>query len=351
MPMNLDEIRAFLESQGWSAFGIVPILDVRKALQEHETIFEKWLSKGFQADMGYLESMKNDRYHPENKLPDVKSVVVLQAWYGSSGPGQRGIVARYARGRDYHTILKKKLVELSNFLKAMDPSIESYLSVDSGPAVDRVLAEVAGLGFFGKNTNIIDPSKGSYFFIASLLVNAELTPTLKRRMPTCGDCQKCMKACPTGAIVAPRVIDARRCIAYLTIENKGGIPPEFRRAIGNRLFGCDSCQEVCPFNEGRAGRQSIQIDALKSQNGVGDSLDLREILAIGTDEEFEKRFAGTPLMRARRCGLIRNACVVAGNTEDEAIIPLLKEVIRREQDEMLREYALWAIAEIEKRAR
>jgi len=222
--------------------------------------------------------------------------------------------------------------------------------VDSGPTVDRVLAETAGLGFFGKNSNLIDPSKGSYFFIASLMVNAKLPTTKKKRMPTCSDCQNCTRACPTGAIVSPCVIDARRCVAYLTIENKGGIPQEFRSEIGNRIFGCDICQEVCPFNEDRAGRQGIRIKELGAESGVGDSLDLRDILTIGTDEEFRRRFAGTPLLRAKRRGLIRNACIVAGNTMDSTIIPLLKEVIRREQDEMLQEHAEWAITEIEKRA-
>jgi epoxyqueuosine reductase len=350
MTIDSDKLGDFIEEQGWSAYGIVPIQEIGQTLKIHEGIFEKWLDRGFQAGMGYLEGMKKDRYHPENKLPDVQSVIVLQAWYGSSGTGGQGIVARYAWGRDYHKILKKKLVTLSEWLHENDAGLESYLSVDSGPTVDRVLAEAAGLGFFGKNTNLIDPSKGSYFFIGSLLVNAKLSATKRRRMPTCGDCQRCTKACPTGAIVAPHTLDARRCIAYLTIENKDGIPPEFRSAIGNRLFGCDICQEVCPFNEGRAGRQSIQIDDLKAENGVGDHLDLHEILAIGTDEEYVERFAGTPLMRAGRRGLIRNACIVAGNTMDESIIPLLKQVIGREQDEMIQEHANWAISEIENRA-
>jgi len=350
MTIDPDKLKGFIEGQGWSAFGVVSIQDVKTALGRHEKIFEKWLEQGYQADMNYLETMKNDRFHPENKLADVRSVIVLQAWYGSSGGGKRGIVARYARGRDYHKILKKKLTVLSDWLQEQDRGIRSYLSVDSGPTVDRVLAEVAGLGFFGNNSNLIDPSKGSYFFIASMLVNAQLPATEKKRMPTCGDCQNCRKACPMGAIVAPGTIDARRCIAYLTIENRGGIPVGLRSKIGNRLFGCDICQEVCPFNEGRAARQLIGFTELTSQNGVGDYLDLREILAIATDEEFERRYAGTPLMRTKRRGLIRNACVVAGNTMDSSIIPFLQEVIGREKDEMLWEHADWAIKEIENRA-
>ncbi len=343
MTINSATLKAFIESQGWSGYGISSISEVEVALKRHEGIFEGWIKRGFQADMGYLEAMKKDRYHPENKLPDVQSVIVLQAWYGSQGQGN---VARYARGRDYHKILKKRLVALSDWLKAQDSAISTYVSVDSGPTVDRVLAEVAGLGFFGKNTNLIDPSKGSYFFIATLMTNAELPATEKRRMPSCGDCTKCISACPTGAIVGPRVIDARRCIAYLTIENREGIPLEMRPLIGNRLFGCDICQEVCPFNEGRAGKQEIRIDELKAESGVGDHLALAEILAIETDERFLERFAGKPIMRAKRRGLIRNACVVAGNSGDKSLIPALKAVVEREDDGMLKEHADWAIKEI-----
>jgi len=347
MTIDSAKLRAFIEDQGWSGYGVVPISEVEVVLKEHEGIFESWLSKGFQADMGYLEAMKEDRYHPENKLPDVQSVIVLQAWYGSK---KEGGISRYARGKDYHEVLKKRLVALSDWLKAQDSGIATYISVDSGPTVDRVLAEVAGLGFFGKNTNLIDPSKGSYFFIATLMINAELSATEKRRMPNCGDCQKCITACPTGAIVAPRVIDARRCIAYLTIESKEGIPLELRPMIGNRLFGCDICQEVCPFNEGRADRQEIRIDELTAVSGVGENLDLREIFAIETDKQFQERFAGTPIMRAKRRGLLRNACVVAGNSGDKSLISVLQRLFEREVDEMLKEHANWAIKEIENKA-
>ena len=347
MIMKLDQLGAFIEDQCWSGYGVAPISDVEVALKKHEGIFEEWLKQGYQAEMSYLESMKEDRYHPENKLPDVKSVVVLQAWYGSEGQGN---VAQYARGRDYHKVLRKKLVALSDWLRGQGEGIETYVSVDSGPTVDRVLAEVAGLGFFGKNSNLINPSNGSYFFIATLMTNAEIPATERRRMPGCGDCQRCMTACPTGAIVAPRVINARRCIAYLTIESKEGIPVEFRSMIGNRLFGCDICQEVCPFNEGRAGRQEIRMDELKAESGVGDSLDLAGILAIENDGQFLERFAGLPIMRAKRRGLLRNACIVAGNSGDKSYISPLKTLIQRESDEMLMEHAQWAIKEIENKA-
>ncbi len=366
MVMTESQLEDFIRCEGWSDFGVVSIEEVKQALQKHEGVFEQWLASGYQADMDYLERMQTDRFHPENKLPQVKSVVVLLAVYSSDADGgssggtdggalqldpqlaqRSGIVARYARGRDYHKVLKKKLISLSKWLKAQDDSVETYLSVDSGPTVDRVLAETAGLGFFGKNSMLIDPRKGSYFFIASLMVNKVLTPTPKKQMPNCGDCRKCLSACPTDAIRAPGVIDARRCISYLTIENKGGIPIELRSKLGDRLFGCDICQEVCPFNEGRASQQKVMIGPLKVEAGVGESLDLKEVLRIETDEQFLERFAGTPLMRAKRRGLLRNACVVAGNSGDVSLIPLLKQVMECEEDLMIQEHARWAIERLE----
>ena len=236
-------------------FGITSFEEIKENLEKHENIFDEWISHHYQADMDWLERMKKDRFHPEHQLPDVKSIIVLGAVYSASLKSQvssesEGEVARYARGKDYHKVLKKRLVELACFLETRNPKLEirTYASVDSGPTVDRVLAETAGLGFFGKNTCLIDPTRGSFFFIASLMTNLDLEPTSKRQMPNCGDSKKCQNACPTGALVAPGQLDARKCISYLTIENKEGIPEDLRSRIGNRLFGCDACQEACPFN-------------------------------------------------------------------------------------------------------
>ncbi len=354
------EIESFIIEQGWSMFGITSFEEIQKSLKKSEKIFKEWIKKGFEADMDYLKRMEEDRYHPDRQLPDVKSVIVLGAIYSDGGPDGRpnwgsnrggspiGIVARYAVGRDYHKVLKKKLIDLSDFLKTRNPKFETrtYVSVDSGPTVDRVLAEVAGLGFFGKNTCLIDPSKGSYFFIASILTNLDLTPTSKRQMPNCGNCQNCLKNCPTGALAAPGKLDARKCISYLTIENKGSIPEDLRSKIGNRLFGCDACQEACPFNQGRAHHQTITINKLKSEYGAGELLDIKEVLSIKSDEQFTERFAGTPLMRAKRRGLLRNACVVAGNSGNKELISYLEKVFERESDEMLKEHAEWGIEQL-----
>ena len=345
-------------------YGIISIEEAKKALNRHKVVFDDWITNHYQADMDYLEKMEEDRFYPENKLPDIKSIIVLGAWYNSQDTGHRtqdtAVISRYARGRDYHKVLKKKLIELSDWIKANNKqpttNIETYASVDSGPTVDRVLAECAGLGFFGKNCNLINPSKGSYFFIASLMTNISVEGLLKfyggyieksiehqkninrtSKGSLCGDCMKCQNACPTGAIVSLGVIDARKCISYLTIENKGEIPIDLRSKIGNHLFGCDACQECCPFN---TRDLRLTIKDLSPECGAGESLDLKEVLSIKTDEEFTEKFAGTPLMRAKRIGLLRNACVVAGNSGDKSLITYLEKV---EGDEMVKEHAEWGI--------
>jgi epoxyqueuosine reductase len=354
---SLDE---FIKNQGWSFYGIADIKTIDTALRKHRIFFDEWIKKGYEADMRYLEKMEGDRYHPENKLPDIKSIIVLGAWYAGQDSGLRtqdsadkGVIAKYAVGKDYHNILKKKLIELSDYLKSNSnkhrtSNIEcrTYISVDSGPTADRALAEIAGLGFFGKNTNIINPSHGSFFFIASVMMNLELEPTSKIRMPNCGNCRNCIKNCPTGALAGPGILDARKCISYLTIENKEGIPVELRPKIGNRLFGCDACQNCCPFNL-RNSKFEIRnstsiIPELTSDYGAGESLDIKDVLSIKSDEEFTEKFAGTPLMRAKRRGLIRNACVVAGNGCNRSLIPYLQKIAEKD-DGMLKEHAEWGI--------
>ncbi len=367
--MDLNSLSQYIKGQGWTDFGVLGIGSIQAALGKHEGVFERWLAQGYAADMDYLARMQADRFHPQNKLPSIKSAIVLMAWYGSDGdssgePALRdangeittglttgittGKVAKYAQGRDYHRVLKKRLIDLSAHLKSQILGLETYASVDSGPTVDRVLAQAAGLGFFGKNANLIDPRRGSYFFIASLMLTAELSETPKKPMPNCGSCTRCIDVCATRAIIAPGVIDARRCIAYLTIENKGGIPLELRPAVGNRLFGCDICQEVCPFTLGRASQQQVRIEPLQAAKGAGPELDLRELLAMESDEAFMRRFAGTPLMRAKRRGILRNACVVAGNSGDASLIPHLRSLMEREEDPMLKEHAQWGIDKLKK---
>ncbi|QQR84014.1 tRNA epoxyqueuosine(34) reductase QueG [Candidatus Peregrinibacteria bacterium] len=350
--IHFAQLKGFIQKQGWSDFGVVSAEVLSQNLHDHKIVFSDWLKNRFHGQMDYLLRMKDDRYDLSNKLPDVRSVIVLCANYSDGGPNlanyeaHHALIARYAAGRDYHKVLKKKLDNLSNYLQQKDSATRTYGSVDSGPLPDRVLAEAAGLGFFGKNACLINPKKGSYFFIAALLTNLDLEPSAKPHMPNCGNCTRCQVACPTGAILGHGQINARLCISYLTIENREGIPVELRPKIGNRLFGCDICQEVCPFNQLRAHKQEIQIDELKGAYGVGGTLDLREILNIRTDEVYVQKFAGTPLMRAKRRGLVRNACIVAGNSKNPALIPYLQAVVDEEDDAMLKEHAEWGIQQL-----
>ncbi len=343
------QLESFLRAQGWSHYGVAGRERVLAALKKHHGVFSAWLRQGYAAGMDYLCTMEADRFDPERKLQGFRSALVLGAWYGqeaASVSGSFGRIARYAAGRDYHKVLRRRLKVLTAALEKQFPGSHHYASADSGPTVDRVLAEAAGLGFFGKNSMLISPQRGSYFFIATLFSTVDLGETPRLPMPNCGTCTHCISACPTGAITAPGVIDASRCISYLTIENKGGIPEELRPKIGNRIFGCDICQEVCPFNKLRAGTQEVLIEELKGKYGAGESLDLREVLAMDSDEAFLQRFAGTPLMRAKRRGLLRNACVVAGNSGDASLIPLLRALLDREGDATLKDHAEWAIGRL-----
>ncbi|MBI5412453.1 tRNA epoxyqueuosine(34) reductase QueG [Candidatus Peregrinibacteria bacterium] len=366
------EIIDFIQSRGWSFFGIVNYELLKTNLEKHHEIFKKWTRKGYQGAMDYLVRMEQNRYDPKKKFPALKSVIVLAAEYDyeqiicSNG---HGVVAGFAAGKDYHRVLKKKCIELTKFIKFKDKEAQTYVSVDSGPTPDRVLAEAAGLGFFGKNTCLIHPERGSFFLIASVMTNVNLVETRPKPerearsvqgasdppMPDCGSCRRCLDVCPTGALKGDGAMDARRCISYLTIENREGIPVELLPKIGNRLFGCDLCQAVCPFN--RRGGLISPLDkggapALGGGDlgggGVGRTLDLRELLLIETDEQFLEKFHGTPIMRAKRRGLLRNACVVAGNSGNKQLIPYLEQMADREQDVMLKEHAEWAIGKLGK---
>lgn len=338
----------FLKDQGWSFFSIVDRNTVEKALNRHKTIFEDWVSKNYVADMDYLENMKEDRFNPSNKLSSFKNVIVLGTWYKKSENNNKKNfkIADYANLRDYHRVLKKKLIKISDYLKSKNKNVETYISVDSGPMVDRVLAESAGLGFFGKNSCIINPSIGSFFFIASILTNVDLDISDKKQMPNCGNCSICINSCPTGALISPGLIDARKCISYLTIENKKGIDVALRDKIGDKLFGCDECQKNCPFNKTYLSKQKILMKELILKNNILDILKLEDILSISSDDEFLKFFAGTPIMRAKRFGLIRNACVVAGNSKDKKYLKYLLNIAKNENNKMLKEHAEWAIEKI-----
>lgn len=309
--------------------------------------FQAWLAAGRHGGMAYLARNAAKRADPQLVLPGVRSVICLAASYpaDASPPppaSLRGWVARYARFEDYHDVLAEKLRSLSEFVNALGgPDTKSLWYVDTGPVLERDLAQRAGLGFVGKHTNLIGRDLGNWFFLAEILTTLELEPDPPERN-RCGSCTRCLAACPTGAIVEPFVLDARLCISYLTIELKGPIPVELRPAIGNRIFGCDDCLEACPWNRfAREGR--LMRDHGRPELAAPD---LVELLSLD-EAAFKARFAGTPLVRAKRRGLLRNVCVALGNLGDPACLPALRRAAS-DPEPLIAEHARWAIERIER---
>jgi epoxyqueuosine reductase len=307
--------------------------------------FERWLAQGFAGEMGYMERQAAARHDPAAILPDVRSVVMVGMNYfdgTDSGAEQSdaGRVARYARGLDYHDVLRERLGRLLEWVKVEVPGCRGRGVVDTAPLLERDFARRAGLGWFGKNTMLLNKRLGSYFFLGALLLDLELEPDVVQEANHCGTCTACLDACPTHAFVGPGVLDARRCISYLTIELKGAVPEAMREGVRDWVFGCDVCQEVCPWN-----RKAPVADA--SALGVRpelERLELMEVLGL-SEEEFRRRFRGTALMRARRRGLVRNAALVAGNRGDPEALAALARLVD-DSDDVVRDAARWAIERI-----
>ena len=275
----------------------------------HGAAFERWLDDGCAGTMDYLQETRAERLDPARVLPGCRSVIAVALNYARGDePEWRG-VARYARGADYHTVLRPRLHALRDYVSAASGA-RSRASLDTSAVMERDLAAAAGLGFIGKNTNLIAPGLGSYFFIGLVLTTAEL-PADDAVPDRCGTCTACLDACPTAAFGAPYSLDARRCIAYLTIEHRGPIPDELQAPIGEWLFGCDVCQEVCPWN-----RHAPPAGA--TLRGGATPPPALDVLVGMSDEEFRAHFRGSPLKRARRAGLARNAAIVLANRRRNA---------------------------------
>jgi epoxyqueuosine reductase len=307
--------------------------------------FEVWLDAGFAGEMAYLHRRRAARRHPRSILPGVRSVVMLAMEYGGNDPptdGPAGRVARYAWGPDYHRVLWDRENELAAWLRREVPGAAAVGVTDTAPLLERDFARRAGLGWVGKNTMLINRDRGSYLFLGALLTDAALTPDPPHRTSHCGTCTACLDACPTGAFPEPGVLDARKCISYLTIEHRSAIPEVLRTGIGDWLFGCDVCQEVCPWNRG--GGEPVPFPTDPRLAG----LDPVEVLGL-TDSEFRARFRATSLARTKRSGLVRNAAVVLGNVGDAGAIPALERAAVGDPDEVVREAARWAIGRIRQR--
>ena len=317
------------------------------AASTHADSLRQWLASGHAAGMSWMGAREAERVDPVAALPGARSVVVVGLSYFAGNPPPelwndpcRGRVARYAWGVDYHNVMRPMLKELEAFIVAETGAgalCRTY--VDTGPVLERDLAERAGLGFAGKNTNLISRGFGSYVFIGEILTTAEIgNSKLEIKNASCGKCVRCLETCPTGALVEPHVLDARKCISYLTIEHRGVIPVELRRAMGNWVFGCDECQQVCPWviQHSRAGKQRF----LKFHPDTC-APKLEDLLAMD-DAAFRGRFKGTPVLRAKRSGLVRNAIVAASNSGKAEFFPSL-EKLAYDADPVLRELATWAL--------
>ncbi len=315
---------------------------------EHADHFQRWLQNGSHGQMEYLARNAHKRVDPNQVLPNAKSIITLAASYAAesrpvaANGAVKGVIARYARYADYHDVLGARLKDLAEFISAFGSRTKSLWYVDTGPLLERDLAQRSGLGFTGKHTNLISRKLGNWIFLAEIITTLELeadTPERNR----CGSCERCIPACPTAAITAPFQLDARRCISYLTIELKGAIPEEFRPLIGNRIYGCDDCLAACPWN------RFAQDGALMGAHFRRDleSPDLLELLALD-DAQFAERFAGTPIRRTKRRGFLRNVCVALGNIGDEAALPALQRAAQ-DPEPLIVEHARWAMAQIESR--
>ena len=332
-----EALADFARSLGFALCRVAPAV---KPL--HAEAFRQWLKDGCAGEMGWMERNAERRTDPQLVLPGATSVVDLAMNYAPGVVERRGAmerIARYAWNEDYHDVIEPKLRQIDTFLSERGGVQRSY--VDTGPVLERDYAALAGVGWQGKSTMSISPKLGAWFFLAEVLTTLELLPDAP--MPDrCGSCTRCIDACPTGAITAPHRLDARRCIAYLTIELKGSIPEALRSLIGGRIYGCDDCAAACPWNR---FAQASQETAFAARPAV--QMELRELLALD-DAGFRALFRGSPILRIKRRGLLRNVCVALGNTGTRADLPALERAAA-DAEPLIAEHARWAMERIRNR--
>jgi len=358
MSSAVEIIKQLAYTAGFDAVGIVK----PSSLEEGERALADWVAEGRHGSMKYLEEFRQRRERFERDFGEIKSLIVLGVNYYSHS-GQRsasssqenpntddltlnaersvfsGRIARYAWGRDYHEVIQRRHEELIAAMRTkLGYEFKAKSCVDTQPVAERYAAMMAGFGFTGKHTGILNAQFGPWLFLSEIAVNLNL-PEDVPKPGTCGSCQHCQTACPTGALDEDYRMDARRCIAYLTIEHKGTIPKEFRPHVKDWIFGCDECLVVCPFT---SKSQETQWKELLPEAGIGMRLDLDELFAIQSNGDYEKRFRGTALLRTGRKQMMRNACLVLGNSEDSHAVPYL---IRALQDPapLVRQHAAWGL--------
>ncbi len=345
-PVTLN-LASRLEGQaqalGFASFGIASAAEDPVRSER----LEQWLGEGYHGTMEWMESRLEHRRSPQGLWPDAKSVIALGMSYVPANDPMaleahpdRARISVYAQGKDYHDVVKKRLKALARWLVAEEPNADVKVFVDTAPVMEKPLGEAAGLGWQGKHTNLVSPDHGSWLFLGAIYTTLELPPSVPHR-DQCGSCRACLDCCPTDAFPAPYQIDARRCISYLTIEHKGPIAEEFREALGNRIYGCDDCLAVCPWNKFAEAAQAAR-EFLPRAELVAPRL--AEFLALD-DAGFRRLFSGSPIKRIGRNRFVRNCLYAAGNGNDPALIPAV-EALASDPDPVVVEAAEWALARL-----
>ena len=336
---KLDKIRLKALELGFDGFGVAP-----PVVGESGEWFQQWLAQNYDGEMAYIKRGEAKRLDLDLVLPGVRSVICLSTPYFTTPrtlnylkEPETGDISNYALNLDYHDLIQPRLRQLEAYLAEVFPGCQTKGYVDTGPILEKPLAEKAGLGWIGKHTNLLTEGVGSYYFLSEILVDVAL-PLSGEAQDHCGTCTACIDICPTRAIVAPYVLDSRKCISYLTIELKGAIPHEFRKAIGNRIYGCDDCQIVCPWNS-----YAVATDepAFQEREGVKGLIELMEL----DEEGFRSRFRKSPVKRIKRRGLLRNVAVALGNSGQMEAVPALTEALS-DPEPLIRSHAVWALGEL-----
>jgi epoxyqueuosine reductase len=328
-----QRLAASAKELGFDAFGVAPVeVDVRA------DYFKKWIADGMHGDMAWLARNPDRRTDARKVLPEARSLVVVGLNYYQPHPPAGYRIAKYALGADYHDVILERLKQLCVVMESLGGEQKPY--VDTGPVLEKPVAAAAGLGWQGKSTILIRRGAGTWLFLGVILTTLELEPAATQEPDRCGSCTRCIDACPTAAIIAPYQMDARKCLAYLTIEHKGAIPVEYREALGDRVFGCDDCLDVCPWNKWAVATREARFAPRPHPP-------LRETLAW-TDEQFLEHFKGTPVERLGLARWWRNALTVLGNVGTPGDLPAAEQLLAS-PDPMVAEHAAWAVDRLRSR--
>lgn len=336
-----DTLQGWAEELGFQQLGVTGI-----DLSQHESYLQKWLDAGYHGEMEYMARHGTARSRPEELIPGTCSVLTLRMDYypASSDPdavlqdSTRGYVSRYALGRDYHKLVRRRLADLAKRIERELAGGQYRAFVDSAPVLERALAENGGLGWIAKNTMLINEKAGSWFFLGEIYTDLPFPTDAPKTEKHCGSCSACLEVCPTNAFVAPFVLDARRCISYLTIEHKGSIDPELRPLMGNRIYGCDDCQLVCPWN--KFAQLSRETDFAPRHDL--DNSTLVDLFAW-TSEDFDQRTEGSPIRRIGYERWLRNIAIALGNSEDSASAIAALKARHDDPSALVREHVAWAL--------